>query len=162
MFRIFLLHFICYYLFFFFFFQAEDGIRDKLVTGVQTCALPILPIYGDGLYVRDWIHVTDHCAALDRVLHHGKAGEVYNIGARQEMPNIEIARLILKSLDKSEDLLTYVKDRPGHDRRYAIDPAKMENDLGWKPNISFAAGIQETINWYRDNPIWVDHVRSGA
>src|SRR5687767_15468129 len=76
MFRIFLLHFICYYLFFFFFFQAEDGIRDKLVTGVQTCALPILPIYGDGLYVRDWIHVTDHCAALDRVLHHGKPGEV--------------------------------------------------------------------------------------
>ena len=141
-------------------YQFPEKLIPLLITNALS-GMP-LPIYGDGLYVRDWIHVTDHCAALDRVLHHGKAGEVYNIGARQEMPNLEIARLILKSLNKSEDLLTYVKDRPGHDRRYAIDPAKMENDLGWKPNITFAAGIQETIDWYRDNPIWVDHVRSGA
>src|SRR5688572_3477270 len=141
-------------------YQFPEKLIPLLITNALS-GMP-LPIYGDGLYVRDWIHVTDHCAALDRVLHHGKAGEVYNIGARQEMPNLEIARLILKSLDKSEDLLTYVKDRPGHDRRYAIDPAKMENDLGWKPNIPFAAGLQETIDWYRNNPIWVDHVRSGA
>jgi dTDP-glucose 4,6-dehydratase len=137
---------------------------EKLIPLLITNALAgkPLPIYGDGLYVRDWIHVTDHCAALDRALHHGKPGEVYNIGSRQEMPNLEIARLILKSLNKDEDLLTYVEDRPGHDRRYAIDPAKIENDLGWKPNISFAAGIQETIDWYRNNPIWVDHVQSKA
>jgi dTDP-glucose 4,6-dehydratase len=141
-------------------YQFPEKLIPLLITNALS-GMP-LPIYGDGLYVRDWIHVADHCSALDRVLHHGEPGEVYNIGARQEMPNLEIARLILKSLDKIEDLLTYVKDRPGHDRRYAIDPAKMENDLGWKPNISFAAGIQETIDWYRNNPIWVDHVRSGA
>ena len=115
-----------------------------------------------GQNVRDWIHVDDHCAALDRVLHHGKNGEVYNIGARQEKPNLEIARLILETLGKPEDLITFVKDRPGHDRRYAIDPSKMEQELGWRPRISLAAGLEETVSWYRRNTAWVDRVRSGA
>ncbi len=120
-----------------------------------------LPIYGDGLYVRDWIHVGDHCSAIDDVVHHGLVGEVYNIGARQELPNIAIARLILKTLGKGEQLITYVEDRPGHDRRYAIDPSKIEARLHWKPQIAFDDGILETIEWYRRNRAWVDHVRSG-
>jgi len=120
-----------------------------------------LPIYGDGLYVRDWIHVRDHSAAIDSVLHDGKPGEVYNIGSRQEMPNIEIVRLVLEALGKGTDLITYVKDRPGHDRRYAIDPSKMEKELGWKPGIPFADGMKETIAWYLHNTGWVDNVRSG-
>jgi dTDP-glucose 4,6-dehydratase len=121
-----------------------------------------LPIYGDGMNVRDWIHVEDHCAAIDAVLHHGRTGEVYNAGGHQELPNIEVARRILAALGKSESLLTYVKDRPGHDRRYAIDSTKLETELGWKPRIAFDDGLPETIAWYRRNASWVDHVRSGA
>jgi dTDP-glucose 4,6-dehydratase len=121
-----------------------------------------LPIYGDGLYVRDWIHVHDHCAAIDVVLHHGKNGEAYNIGSRQELPNLHVARSILKALNKDESLITHVEDRPGHDRRYAIDPSKLEAELHWHPRISFDAGLQETIDWYRRNSTWVEHVRSGA
>ena len=120
-----------------------------------------LPIYGDGLNVRDWIHVRDHCAAIDTVLHKGKAGEVYNIGSRQELPNLEIARLILKLLGKGEELITFVEDRPGHDRRYAIDPSKIEEQLHWRPQIKFDAGLRETIDWYCGNTAWVQHVRSG-
>ena len=121
-----------------------------------------LPIYGDGLYVRDWIHVQDHCAALDVVLHHGKNGEVYNIGSRQELPNLAVARMILKALNKDESLIAHVEDRPGHDRRYAIDPSKLEAELHWQSGISFDAGLQETIDWYLRNSSWVEHVRSGA
>ncbi len=121
-----------------------------------------LPIYGDGLHVRDWIHVHDHCAAIDVVLHKGKDGEIYNIGSRQELPNLDVAHLILKALNKDESLITHVEDRPGHDRRYAIDPSKLEAELNWHPRISFDAGLQETIEWYRQNPTWVEHVRSGA
>jgi len=120
-----------------------------------------LPLYGDGLNVRDWIHVLDHCAALDRILHHGKDGEIYNIGARKEMPNIEIARLILHSLGKDDRLITFVQDRPGHDRRYAMDPSKIEKELGWKPSIGFPEGIEQTIRWYQQNESWVGNVRSG-
>jgi dTDP-glucose 4,6-dehydratase len=120
-----------------------------------------LPVYGDGLYVRDWIHVRDHCAAVDAVLQKGEDGEVYNIGARQERTNLQVARRILKELGKDESLITFVEDRPGHDRRYAIDPAKMENRLEWRPQILFEDGLRETIDWYRRNPEWVDHVRSG-
>jgi dTDP-glucose 4,6-dehydratase len=120
-----------------------------------------LPLYGDGLNVRDWIHVLDHCAALDRILHHGKDGEIYNIGARQEMPNIEIARLILHSLGKDDRLMTFVEDRPGHDRRYAMDPSKIEKELGWKPSVGFSEGIEQTIHWYQQNESWVKNVRSG-
>ncbi len=120
-----------------------------------------LPIYGDGMYVRDWIHVRDHCAAVDAILHHGQDGEIYNIGARQELPNIEVARRILKSLNKDERLITYVEDRPGHDRRYAIDSSKLESRLNWHPEFQFDIGLEETIEWYRRNPAWVEHVRSG-
>jgi dTDP-glucose 4,6-dehydratase len=121
-----------------------------------------LPIYGDGLNVRDWIHVRDHCAAIDTVLHQGKAGEIYNVGARQELPNLQVVRSVLKALNKDESLIRYVEDRPGHDRRYAIDSSKLENELDWKPQISFEVGLQDTIDWYRRNSIWVEHVRSGA
>ena len=122
--------------------------------------LPI-PIYGDGLYVRDWIHVRDHCSAIDRVLHQGKIGEIYNIGARQEKPNLEIARLILTTLGSSKSALSHVQDRPGHDRRYAINPLKIETELGWGPEISFHDGLMQTIEWYKNNPLWVERVRSG-
>jgi dTDP-glucose 4,6-dehydratase len=122
--------------------------------------LPI-PIYGDGLYVRDWIHVKDHCSAIDTVLHQGNVGEVYNIGARQEKPNLEIARLILSSLENSKSTLSHVQDRPGHDRRYAIDPLKIETELSWRPEISFYEGLMQTIEWYKSNPLWVERVRSG-
>jgi dTDP-glucose 4,6-dehydratase len=121
-----------------------------------------LPIYGDGMYVRDWIHVRDHCEAIDVVLRRGEDGETYNVGARQEHPNLDVARMILKALGKDESLLTYVEDRPGHDRRYAIDSSKLETQLHWRPLIPFDAGLRETIEWYRTNPAWVDNVRSGA
>ncbi|HSW40202.1 MAG TPA: dTDP-glucose 4,6-dehydratase [Acidobacteriota bacterium] len=120
-----------------------------------------LPIYGDGLNVRDWIHVVDHCTAIDAVLHRGTAEEVYNIGTRQELPNLEVARLILKMLNKSESLITYVEDRPGHDRRYAIDASKLENELNWRPSTAFDDGLRRTIEWYRSNSGWVGRVRSG-
>jgi dTDP-glucose 4,6-dehydratase len=141
-------------------YQFPEKLIPLLITNAFA-GLP-LPIYGDGLYVRDWIHVMDHCAALDRVLHHGKSGEVYNIGARQEMQNLEVARLILKYVSKPESLLQFVNDRPGHDRRYAIDPSKIKRELGWKPKISFNMGLQDTIDWYRRNADWIEHVRSGA
>jgi dTDP-glucose 4,6-dehydratase len=142
---------------------GPNQFPEKLIPLLITNALKdkALPIYGDGLYVRDWIHVQDHCLAIGRVLHHGRVGEVYNIGARQEMPNLRIARFILEALNKTESLLTYVKDRPGHDRRYAIDSSKIENELGWKPSRPFEPGLRDTIEWYRRNSVWVDRVRSG-
>ena len=121
-----------------------------------------LPIYGDGMNVRDWIHVRDHCSAIDAVLHKGKDGEVYNVGGRQEFTNIYVARMILKLMGKEESLITYVQDRPGHDRRYAIDSSKLEADLGWRARTLFDDGLQETIEWYRANSVWIEHVRSGA
>jgi dTDP-glucose 4,6-dehydratase len=121
-----------------------------------------LPIYGDGMNVRDWIHVRDHCSAIDMVLHRGKNGEVYNVGARQEFSNIYVAHRILELLDKDESLITYVEDRPGHDRRYAIDSSKLESELGWRAGTLFKDGLQETIEWYLVNSEWVDHVRTGA
>jgi dTDP-glucose 4,6-dehydratase len=137
---------------------------EKLIPLLITNALAgmALPIYGDGLYTRDWIHVHDHCTALDRVLHDGRPGEVYNIGARHEKTNLEVTRLILQALGKDESLVTFVADRPGHDRRYAIDPAKIERELAWKPEIPFEAGMRRTIDWYLQNRTWVEHVRSGA
>ncbi len=121
-----------------------------------------LPIYGDGLNIRDWIHVRDHCSAIDAVLHHGKPGAVYNVGARQEFTNIHVVRSILKLLGKDESLIRYVEDRPGHDRRYAIDSSRIEEELGWKASTLFDAGLKETIDWYCGNTGWVEHVRSGA
>ena len=121
-----------------------------------------LPVYGDGLNVRDWIHVLDHCSGIWKVYKSGKTGEVYNIGGNCEKTNIFIIRKILEILDKPESLITYVKDRPGHDRRYAIDSTKIETELGWQRKIDFEEGIKETIKWYSDNPEWCNNVRSGA
>lgn len=114
-----------------------------------------LPIYGDGLNVRDWIYVLDHCAAIEAVLYRGKAGEVYNIGAHNERSNMEIAQIILHELGKSESLLTFVADRPGHDRRYAIDSTKIETELGWRPQYKFEQAIKVTIKWYQEHTDWV-------
>lgn len=120
-----------------------------------------LPIYGDGMQVRDWLHVSDHCEAIDVVLHKGEDGEVYNIGGNNEKANIEIVKLIIKTLGKSEDLIKYVKDRPGHDRRYAIDNTKITTQLGWKPDYTFEEGMKETIEWYLNNPEWIERIISG-
>jgi len=120
-----------------------------------------LPVYGDGMQIRDWLHVLDHCSALDAVLHNGRDGEVYNIGGNNEKANIEIVKLILKRLDKSEALIAYVEDRLGHDRRYAIDNSKITSELGWVPEYTFEQGIKETIEWYLENTKWFDGVISG-
>ncbi len=120
-----------------------------------------LPVYGDGLNVRDWIYVLDHNYAIETVLEKGKVGEVYNIGAKNEMTNIEIVRLILKHLGKGDEMIEYVKDRPGHDRRYAIDNHKIETELGWKPEFSFENAIGETIDWYLKNKDWWQRIISG-
>ncbi len=120
-----------------------------------------LPIYGDGLNVRDWIHVFDHNRAIEMVFEKGRAGEVYNIGASREMKNIEIVKLILKKLNKSEELIEYVKDRPGHDRRYAIDSSKIQSELGWKPKLDFETALDNTIEWYIKNKSWWERVISG-
>src|SRR5205809_1306341 len=206
----------------FFFFQAEDGIRDVAMTGVQTCALPILgaeqtplapnspyaaskaaadllvhsyvhtfdlpavitrcsnnygpyqfpekliplfimnlmrdeqvPVYGDGQNVRDWIHVRDHCAAIHRVWREGRPGEVYNIGGHSERTNLELTHALLDALGKPRTLIRYVKDRPGHDRRYAIDCSKIERELGWKPQVRFEDGLRDTVRWYQEHADWV-------
>lgn len=120
-----------------------------------------LPVYGDGKNVRDWLYVEDHCKAIDLIIHKGTVGEVYNIGGHNEMANIDIVKLILKELGKPESLITYVKDRKGHDRRYAIDPAKIHKELGWLPETKFADGIKKTIRWYLENKEWWMEIVSG-
>jgi dTDP-glucose 4,6-dehydratase len=120
-----------------------------------------LPVYGDGKNVRDWLYVEDHCSAICGVLHKGKIGDVYNIGGNNEWYNIDIVKIILKLLGKTEDQITYVKDRPGHDRRYAIDSSKIQAELGWKPAFKFEGGIDETIKWYVENENWWRKVMSG-
>lgn len=120
-----------------------------------------LPVYGEGKNVRDWLYVEDHCTAIDLIIRNGKDGEVYNVGGHNERANIDVVKIILKELGKSEDLIEYVTDRPGHDLRYAIDPHKLENELGWKPKYNFDTGIQETIKWYLDNKPWWEHIISG-
>lgn len=120
-----------------------------------------LPVYGDGMQIRDWIHVLDHCSAIDAVLHEGIVGEVYNIGGNNEKTNLEIVKLIINTLGKSESLIKFVKDRPGHDRRYAVDNTKISIQLGWEPKYPFEEGIRETITWYIHNYDWVHRVISG-
>ena len=120
-----------------------------------------LPVYGDGLNVRDWLYVEDHCKAIDLIIHNGKIGEVYNVGGHNEMANIDIVKLILKKLDKPETLITFVEDRKGHDRRYAIDPTKIHNDLGWLPDTKFADGIEKTVDWYLNHKEWWEEIISG-
>lgn len=120
-----------------------------------------LPVYGTGENVRDWLYVEDHCSAIDLIIRKGRVGEVYNIGGHNEKTNLEVVKTILKELGKGEDLITFVKDRPGHDRRYAIDPAKIHQELGWLPQTSFAEGIKKTIKWYLDNESWWQRIISG-
>jgi dTDP-glucose 4,6-dehydratase len=120
-----------------------------------------LPIYGDGMNVRDWIYVEDHCRALDTVLHHGKEGEVYNIGGRSEKPNLEVVKTVLDQLGKPHSLIRFVKDRPGHDRRYAMDFSKIERELGWKPTVSFEEGVRLTVEWYKTHQEWWRKIKTG-
>lgn len=121
-----------------------------------------LPIYGDGLNIRDWLYVEDHCSAIDLVIRQGRIGEVYNIGGNNERTNIHIVQTILKELGKPESLIRYVEDRPGHDRRYGIDPTKITEELGWKPKHNFETGIKETIQWYLNHKEWWNRIQSGA
>jgi len=133
---------------------------EKLIPLFITNALknkPV-PVYGDGLNVRDWLHVEDHCQAIDLVFHRGAAGAVYNVGGNNERSNIEITKLVLSELGKNETLIQYVTDRPGHDRRYAIDAKKITKELGWTPAHTFENGIRETLKWYQDNQPWVEAV----
>ena len=128
-----------------------------------------LPVYGDGLYTRDWLFVKDHAIAIDLVFHKGGVGQTYAIGGFNEWKNIDLVRLLCKLMDErlgrtpgqSEELITYIKDRPGHDRRYAIDASKINKELGWKPSVTFEEGLAETIDWYLQNPEWLNHVTSG-
>ena len=128
-----------------------------------------LPVYGDGLYTRDWLYVKNHAAAIDLVFHKGKNGETYNIGGFNEWKNIDLVKLLCKQMDEklgnaagtSEQLITYIKDRPGHDRRYAIDATKISSELGWKPSVTFEEGLSQTIDWYLQNTEWLKHVTSG-
>ena len=114
-----------------------------------------LPVYGDGLQIRDWLHVSDHCAAIEAVLERGRIGEIYNIGGHSEKTNLEVVRLILSEMGKPESLIAHVQDRPGHDRRYAINNTKITSELGWKPAYSFECGIRDTVRWYQDNQDWL-------
>ena len=136
---------------------------EKLIPLIISRALADeeLPVYGTGENVRDWLHVSDHCEAIDLIIHKGRVGEVYNIGGHNERTNLEVVKTILKALNKPESLIKFVTDRPGHDRRYAIDPTKIETELGWKPKYNFDTGIQQTIQWYLDNEDWWKHILSG-
>ncbi len=120
-----------------------------------------LPVYGEGKNVRDWLYVEDHCKAIDLIIHKGRVGEVYNIGGHNEMANIDIVKLICRELGKPESLITYVTDRKGHDMRYAIDPTKIHNELGWLPETKFADGIKKTIAWYLEHRDWWEEIISG-
>lgn len=120
-----------------------------------------LPVYGDGANVRDWLYVEDHCSAIDLIIRRGREGEVYNVGGHNEKSNLDVVKIVLKALGKSEDLITFVKDRPGHDRRYAIDPTKIHNELGWLPQTKFEDGITKTIEWYLANKDWWQEIISG-
>ena len=136
---------------------------EKLIPLIISRALADeeLPVYGTGENVRDWLHVSDHCVAIDLILEKGRVGEVYNIGGHNERTNLEVVKTILRALDKPESLIKFVKDRPGHDRRYAIDPTKMETELGWKPQYVFDTGMKQTIQWYLDNKEWWEHIVNG-
>ncbi|GGF92235.1 dTDP-glucose 4,6-dehydratase [Paenibacillus abyssi] len=131
--------------------MIQNALQDKA-----------LPVYGDGLNVRDWLYVEDHCSAIDLVLHKGRDGEVYNVGGSNERNNIQVVQTILRELGKPETLITYVKDRLGHDRRYAIDADKIRRELGWSPKYVYESGMKETIQWYLNNKEWMDQVVSGS
>ena len=136
---------------------------EKLIPLVVTNALENkeVPVYGDGLNIRDWIYVEDHCRALDHVIHSGKLGETYNIGANSEKTNLELVQSLLDILGKSHSLVTFVTDRPGHDRRYALSASKIRRELGWKPKVSIDACLRQTVQWYVENEIWWRRIKSG-
>lgn len=136
---------------------------EKLIPLIITnlCENKKIPIYGDGMQIRDWLFVEDHCSAIDEIIHRGKIGETYCIGGASEKTNIEIAKLILQELGRDECFIEHVKDRPGHDRRYAIDFSKIKNELGWQPQVSFKEGIRRTIEWYKKNEQWWKKIKSG-
>ncbi|PYE50591.1 dTDP-glucose 4,6-dehydratase [Paenibacillus barcinonensis] len=137
---------------------------EKLIPLIIARALnnEAIPVYGDGLNIRDWLYVEDHCRAIDLVMHQGRSGEVYNIGGNNERTNIHIVETVLEQLGKPASLIQYVQDRLGHDRRYGIDPTKLQTELGWKPVHHFETGIKETINWYLNHQDWMARVQSGA
>jgi dTDP-glucose 4,6-dehydratase len=141
-------------------FQFPEKIIPLFISNLQRDE-PV-PVYGDGQQVRDWIHVHDHCAAILRVWRDGRVGEVYNIGGRTERTNLELTRALLAAVGKPPSLIRFVQDRPGHDRRYAIDCSKIERELGWRPKVSFEEGLRQTAAWYRDHSDWVAGVRTGA
>lgn len=136
---------------------------EKLIPLMITRALADqpLPVYGRGENIRDWLYVEDHCSAIDLIIHKGREGEVYNIGGHNERTNLEVVKAILKALNKPESLITYVTDRPGHDMRYAIDPTKIHNELGWLPETKFDDGIKQTVEWYLENKPWWEHIING-
>jgi len=136
---------------------------EKLIPLMITRALADepLPVYGKGENIRDWLYVEDHCSAIDLIIHKGREGEVYNIGGHNERTNLEVVKAILGVLNKPESLITFVKDRPGHDMRYAIDPAKIHNELGWLPKTKFDDGINQTVEWYLENRTWWENIISG-
>ncbi len=136
---------------------------EKLIPLMITRALndQSLPVYGKGENIRDWLYVEDHCAAIDLVMRKGREGEVYNVGGHNEHTNLEVVKTVLRELGKPESLITFVTDRPGHDRRYAIDPGKIHAELGWLPRTSFDDGIRQTVRWYLDNRTWWEHILAG-
>ena len=136
---------------------------EKLIPLMITRALndQSLPVYGKGENIRDWLYVEDHCAAIDLVMRKGREGEVYNVGGHNERTNLEVVKTVLRELGKPESLITFVTDRPGHDRRYAIDPGKIHAELGWLPRTSFDDGIRQTVRWYLDNRTWWEHILAG-
>lgn len=136
---------------------------EKLIPLMITNALfdKPLPVYGDGANVRDWLYVEDHCKAIDMIVENGRIGEIYNIGGHNEKTNLEVVSTVLKKLGKPESLIRFVKDRPGHDRRYAIDPTKIKNELGWYPETDFDSGIEKTVRWYLENREWWEKIKSG-
>src|SRR5262249_47516730 len=139
-------------------YQFPEKLIPLFITNLQR-DIPV-PVYGDGLNVRDWIHVRDHCRAIDTVFRRGQIGQVYNVGGHCEKTNLELTHALLKACNKPTALIDYVKDRPGHDRRYAIDCGKIEGELGWKPTVQFEDGLRETVEWYTRNADWVENVRS--
>lgn len=140
-------------------YQFPEKLIPLMIANAQ--ADKALPVYGEGLNVRDWLYVEDHCKAIDLIIRNGRVGEVYNIGGHNEKANIEVVKIILEKLDKPESLITYVTDRKGHDQRYAIDPTKIHNELGWLPDTCFDDGIAKTIQWYLDNDAWLQNIISG-
>jgi len=141
-------------------YQFPEKLIPRFITNAMA-DIPV-PVYGDGRQVRDWIYVLDHCRGIDAALHRGRAGEAYNFGGKSERYNIDVTRTILDLCDKPQSLIRYVTDRPGHDRRYAINCSKAESELGWHPTVAFDEGLAATVDWYRANGAWVERVRSGA